>query len=220
MYIIPLDVDFLVWQIEKEKYKAEMCEILIRISALRFGTFTLTSGKLSPYYVDLRVIPSFPGAFERIQKFYHELALKDVNETKFKRIAGIPTAGIPFASVLAFLLHKPFIYIRKDAKSHGRERRVEGILHPGDSILLIDDLITSGKNLLSAAEAIRSEGGIVDDALILIDREEGGREALARAGIHLHYLINITDVARTLFKMEIITKEQMMDILKQVKESK
>ncbi len=220
MYIIPLDVDFLVWQIEKEKYKAEMCEILIRINALRFGTFTLTSGKLSPYYVDLRVIPSFPGAFERIQKFYHELALKDVKKTKFKRIAGIPTAGIPFASVLAFLLHKPFIYIRKDTKSHGRERRVEGILHPGDSILLIDDLITSGKNLLSAAEAIRSEGGIVDDALILIDREEGGREALARAGIHLHYLINITDVARTLFKMEIITKEQMMDILKQVKESK
>ena len=213
-------MDILVWHIEKEKYKAEICEILTRINALRFGTFILTGGKLSTYYVDLRVIPSFPGAFERIQKFYQELALKDVNETKFKRIAGIPTAGIPFASVLAFLLHKPFIYVRKGIKTYGRERRVEGILHPGDSVLLIDDLITSGKNLLSAAKAIRSEGGIVDDALILIDREEGGRDALAREGINLHYLINITDVAKNLFKMEIIAKEQMMDILKQVKESK
>ncbi len=210
----------MVWQIEKEKYKTEICEILTRINALRFGTFTLTGGKLSPYYIDLRIIPSFPGAFKRIQKFYQELALKDVNETKFKRIAGIPTAGIPFASVLAFSLHKPFIYIRKDIKSHGRERRVEGILHPGDSVLLIDDLITSGKNLLSAAKAIRSEGGIVDDALILIDREEGGKEALAREGIHLHYLTNITDVSEILFRMEIITKEQRMDILKQVKDSK
>ncbi len=210
----------MVWQIEKEKYKAEICEILTRINALRFGTFTLTGGKFSPYYVDLRVIPSFPGAFERIQKFYQELALNDVNESKFKRIAGIPTAGIPFASVLAFLLHKPFIYIRKNVQSPGRERRVEGILHPGDSVLLIDDLITSGKSLLTAAKVIRSEGGIVEDALILIDREEGGREALARDGIHLHYLISITDVAKTLLRMEIITKEQMMDIQNQVKESK
>ena len=210
----------MVWQIEKEKYKAEICEILTRINALRFGTFTLTGGKFSPYYVDLRVIPSFPGAFERIQKFYQELALNDVNESKFKRIAGIPTAGIPFASVLAFLLHKPFIYIRKNVQSHGRERRVEGILHPGDSVLLIDDLITSGKSLLTAAKVIRSEGGIVDDALILIDREEGGKEALAKDGIHLHYLTSITDIAKTLFRMEIITKEQMMDILNQVKESK
>jgi orotate phosphoribosyltransferase len=207
----------LVWHIQKENYKAEICKILTRINALRFGTFTLTGGKLSPYYIDLRVIPSFPGAFERIQKFYQELSINDVNENKFKRIAGIPTAGIPFASVLAFLLHKPFIYIRKGAKSYGRERRVEGILHPGDSVLLVDDLITSGKNLLSAAKAIRSEGGIVTDALILIDREEGGREALLRDGIHLHHLISITDVAQTLFRMEIITKNQMLAILGQVK---
>jgi orotate phosphoribosyltransferase len=208
------------WEKEKEKYQAELCKILTRINALRFGTFTLTGGKLSPYYVDLRIIPSFPGAFARIQDMYQELAKQDVTVSEFKRVAGIPTAGIPFASVLAFSLHKPFVYIRKGIKSYGRERRVEGILHPGDTVLLVDDLITSGKNLLSAAKALRSEGGIIKDALVLIDREEGGKEALARDGIHLHCLINMTDVARTLFRMEIITNEQMMDILAQVQESK
>ena len=204
------------WRLEKEKLKAELCEILTRINALRFGTFTLSGGKLSPYYVDLRIVPSFPGAFERIQKFYQELAKKEVKVTSFKRIAGIPTAGIPFASVLAYLLKKPFLYIRKDVKVHGRERKVEGILHPGDSVLLVDDLITSGKSLLTAAKAIRSEGGIVEDALILIDRGEGGRETLAKNGIRLHYLTNIIDVADILFRMEILTKDQMTEILRQV----
>ena len=207
------------WRLEKEKFKAELCEILTRINALRFGTFTLSGGKLSPYYVDLRVVPSFPGAFERIQKLYQELAKKEVKVTSFKRIAGIPTAGIPFASVLAYLLRKPFLYIRKDVKAHGRERKVEGILHPGDSVLLVDDLITSGNSLLTAAKAIRSEGGIVEDALILIDRGEGGRETLAKNGIHLHYLTNIIDVADILFRMEILTKDQMTEILRQVKKT-
>jgi len=202
---------------EKEKFKREICEILTRIGALRFGTFTLTGGRLSPYYVDLRIVPSFPGAFERIEKFYKEMAEKDVKLNNFKRIAGIPTAGIPFASVLAFSLYKPFLYIRKGRKSHGRERNVEGILHPGDHVLLVDDLITTGGSLISAAEAIRSEGGIVEDALILIDREEGGREVLARHGIRLHYLTSMTDVAKTLYNIETITKEQLMDILKQIK---
>ena len=209
----------LEWRLEKEKYKAELCEILTRINALRFGTFTLSGGKLSPYYVDLRIVPSFPGAFERIQKLYQELAEKEVKVTSFKRIAGIPTAGIPFASVLAYLLRKPFLYIRKDVKAHGRERKVEGILHPGDSVLLVDDLITSGNSLLTAAKAIRSEGGTVEDALILIDRGEGGRETLAKNGIRLHYLTTIIDVADILFRMEILTKDQMTEILRQVKKT-
>jgi orotate phosphoribosyltransferase len=210
-------VKILDWLGEKEKFKDELCEILTRIGALRFGVFNLTGGRLSPYYIDLRIVPSFPGAFERIENFYMEMAEKDVKLNSFKRVAGIPMAGIPFASVLAFSLRKPLLYVRKGAKSHGRERRVEGILHPGDAVLLIDDLITTGGSLLSAAEAVRSEGGIVEDALILIDREEGGREALAMRGIRLHYLTSIADAAETLFKMEAITKEQLTAILKQIK---
>lgn len=207
----------MAWTTEKEKLKAELCTLLTRIGALKFGTFTLTGGKLSPYYVDLRVVPSFPEAFKTVEDVYHNLAENEIGIEKFDRIAGIPTAGIPFASVLAFLLHKPFIYVRKEEKTHGRERRVEGILYPGDRVLLVDDLITSGGSLLNAADAIIAEGGAVEDTLVLIDREEGGREALHNKKIELSYLLTMSEVAQVLFSKEVITKDQMSSILRQIR---
>lgn len=205
------------WEKEKEKYKAEICEILTRIGALRFGIYTLASGKLSPYYIDMRIVPSFPDAFKRIEKIYRGMARNEVELGNFKRIAGIPTAGIPFASVLAFSLNKPFLYVRKEEKIHGRERKVEGILYPGDAVLLVDDLVTSGGSLITAADSIRAEGGVVKDALVLIDREEGGREFLTKHRIRLHSLINIIEAAKTLLNLEVITKEQWRSIIRQRK---
>lgn len=207
----------LAWLKEKEEFKTEICEILTRIGALKFGTFTLVGGKLSPYYIDLRIVPSIPEAFNRIGKIYVEIAKNDVGLENFTRIAGIPTAGVPFASVLAFSLSKPFLYVRKEIKTHGRERRIEGILHPGDRVLLVDDLITTGGSLLAAADAIQSEGGVVKDALVLIDREEGGKDALAKMGIQLHYLARMTEVAKFLYEIGTISREQWKDILKQIK---
>ncbi len=165
----------MAWITEKETLKAELCTLLTRIGALKFGTFTLSGGRLSTYYVDMRIVPSFPEAFETVENVYKSLAENDVGLANFTRIAGIPTAGIPFASILAYLLHKPFLYVRQEAKSHGRERRVEGILHPGDKVLVVDDLITSGGSLLNAVDAIISEGGLVENALVLIDRSSQGR---------------------------------------------
>lgn len=206
-----------MWEMEKKGYKVEICKILTRIGLLQFGTFTLVSGVLSPYYIDLRMVPSFPRAFKRIEKIYLDIAENEVKTTNFNRIAGIPTAGIPFASVLAFSLQKPLLYVRSGPKNHGRERMVEGVLLPGDVVLLVDDLITTGDSLLAAAANIRSEGGIVKDALVLIDREEGGIDALAKQKIRLHSLISISDVAEILFKKEVITEEQKNSIIRQGK---
>ena len=207
----------MVWKKEKEDFKAELCQILIRIGALKFGTFSLSGGKLSPYYVDLRIVPSIPEAFSKVGKIYVEMAKNEVGLNNFTRISGIPTAGVPFASILAFSIAKPFLYVRKDIKRHGRERKIEGILHPGDNVLLVDDLITTGGSLLTAAETIRSEGGVVKDSLVLIDRLEGGGEALSKAGIHLNYLVEMTEVIEFLYKIGTITKEQYKDVLKQIK---
>lgn len=207
----------LSWRKEKQRLKLEICKILTRIGALKFGTFSLTSGRLSPYYVDLRIVPSFPGAFQRVEKIYVEMAKNDVGLENFARVAGIPTAGLPFASVLAFSLSKPFLYARKETKTHGRERRVEGMLQPGDRVLLVDDLITTGRSLLAATDTIQSEGGIAKDALVLVDREEGGKEALAELGVKLHCLITMTEAARILHDMGTITEEQLRDIIRQVK---
>jgi orotate phosphoribosyltransferase len=141
----------------------------------------------------------------------------DIGTDRITRLAGIPTAGISLASVLAYSINKPFLYVRKEEKTYGRERRVEGILNPGDRVLLVDDLITSGRNLISAAKAIISEGGIIEDALVLIDREEGGKKVLEENEMTLHYLLKISEVAKILYNVETITKQQMNDILQQVK---
>jgi len=202
---------------ERKAMKAELCRILTKIGALKFGTFKLTSGKISPYYIDLRIVPSFPDVFKRICDLYVGLLKTELRTDNFDRIAGIPTAGIPFASLIAYQLNKPFLYIRQRVRLHGRERRIEGLLMPGDRALLIDDLITTGGSLRKAAEAIRAEGGIVTDAVVILDREEGGKKSLVEDNVKLHYLLRVSEVAEKLYEMDAIKEDQYRLILKQVK---
>lgn len=200
-----------------ESIKVEICKILNKIGALQFGVFKLTSGKISPYYVDLRIVPSFPDAFQEICNFYVNFIKEEIGVKNFERIAGIPVAGIPFASLIAYNLQKPFLYIRKGVRLHGRQRRIEGIIAPGDRVLLIDDLITTGLSLVEAAEAIIAEGGVVTDAAVLLDREEGGREKLGKSGIKLHALLRMSEIANKLYEIGTIDEEQLKTILKQIK---
>jgi len=200
--------------------KAEMAKILIKIDALKFGVFKLTSGKASPYYIDLRVVPSFPDAFTEICNFYAEQITSQIGLKNFDRIAGVPIAGIPFASQIAYNLRKPFLYVRKGIRRHGRKRRVEGILVSGDKVLIVDDLVTTGLTLRKATEAIRAEGGIVDKAVAFLDREEGGKEKLAKHGIQLHTLLKISEVAKILYETDAIDQESYKTITKQIKKEK
>jgi len=202
---------------EKEEMKAELCRILVKIGALKFGTFKLTSGRTSPYYIDLRIVPSFPDAFQRICELYLNVIKGDLKVNEFQRIAGIPTAGIPFASVIAYRLGKPFLYVRTHVRLRGRERRIEGMVMPGDRVLLVDDLITTGRSLRRSAAAVRAEGGVVTDAVVLLDREEGGRERLAKEDVTLHYLLRVSEAADRLYEMGVITEGHLKTILKQVK---
>lgn len=203
-----------------EASNVELARLMLKTGAVKFGVFTLTSGRLSPYYVDLRVIPSYPSALRRVVDMYQRVVEEDVGLDVVDRVAGVPTAGMPFASIIAYNNMKPFLYVRKEVKPHGRERRIEGVLKPGDRVLIVDDLATTGKSGLSAVEAIQAEGGVVEHVVVLVDREEGAAEALAERGVKLHPVIGIGDLADRLVEIGAITEEQRREILAQREKKK
>lgn len=193
----------------------EFSDILLRTGSLKFGTFKLASGILSPYYVDLRLIPGDPEAFRRAISFYRAVIEPNLAK-KIQRLAGIPTAGIAYAAVLAFDLSKPLLYVRKERKEHGRERRIEGLLQPGDKILVLDDVATTGTNIIEAVESIRAEGGVVEDAVVLLDREQGAEENLRKVGVKLHAFTTIRHVADKLLAIGTIDEAQHKEIVEQI----
>lgn len=193
----------------------ELCDILLKTDSLRFGTFKLASGILSPYYIDLRLIPGDPEAFRRVIGFYSSVLEAGVLK-KTQRLAGIPTAGIAYAAVLAFNLNKPMLYIRKEVKEHGRGRRIEGLLRPGERVVVLDDVITTGKNIVEAVDAIRSEGGVAEDAVVLLDRKQGGEKNLAKVGVKLHSFTTIRRVADVLLDRGTLDEVQHKEIMQQM----
>ncbi len=204
----------------KESILLEICQILKKTNAIEFGAFKLPSGKITPYYINLRVVPSFPDAFTKISKIIIEFIRNEIGLEKFDRIAGIPTAGLPLSAITAYNLKKPFLYVRQKRKLRGRERRVEGVLMPGDIVLLMDDLVTTGLSLRKSALAVRAEGGIVSDAFVLLDREEGGKEKLADINVNLHAVLGIKDIAHKLYEINVIGDDELKIILSQVKASR
>ena len=202
-----------------ETTKLEIAKILHKADALQFGLYKLTNGKLSPYYIDLRIIPSLPTAYKQICNYYTQAITQKIGLKNFDRIAGIPIAGIPFASQIAYNLQKPLIYTRKTTRLHGRQRRIEGILVSGDKVLIIDDLVTTGLTIQKAAQAITAEGGIVTQAIALLDRQEGAKQKLAKHNIQLHTLLKITDVAQALYEIGAIDTENLKTIKKQIKKT-
>lgn len=202
---------------EAQEKKDEMANILFKLDAIQFGVFKLSSGKASPYYVDLRVIPSFPDAFREICDFSDQFITSQIGTKNFDRIAGVPLTGIIFASQVAYNLKKPFLYLRKGVRLRGRERRVEGVLVTGERVLLIDDLVTTGLTLKKAAEAVRAEGGVVTDAVVFLDREEGAGVQLEKSGIKLHSVLKISEIANVLYDSGVMDEESLKIIQKQVK---
>ena len=204
------------WSERKRLLAEEAVKILFKRGAILFGDFTLTSGIKSPYYIDLRVIPSYPEDFDRICSIYAEVVKNEIDN--IDKIAGVPTAGIPFATLVAYKLGKPLIYVRKEVeRGHGRGKLVEGVLHKGERVVLIDDVATTGGSLILTANSVLSAGGEVAGAVVLIDREQGASEALERAGLKLHCLVKISDAAKILLRNGMIDEKMYEDLMKMVK---
>ncbi|MCP8310462.1 MAG: orotate phosphoribosyltransferase [Candidatus Methylarchaceae archaeon HK01M] len=205
------------WDDRRLELIEELGKVLIKTGALRFGTFKLTSGRMSSYYIDLRIIPSYPEVFSKTIDVFVEALKNMVGLGKFDAIGGIPTAGLTYATAVAYNLKKPFIYVRKETRKHGVLKRVEGLLPPGWRVVILDDLITTGNSILRTAKAIREEGGIIEDALVLIDRMEGGKERLVVSNVKLRAIANITEISDFLYDKGIIGSDERMAIYNMVK---
>lgn len=192
--------------------KKKISKILYEIGAIKFGEFKLVSGKMSPYYIDLRIVPSFPDAYDFITDAYVEKIKEELRPDGNEVLVGVPTAGIPLASLVAYKMKLPMAYVRKKVKEHGTGKRVEGVIKPDQRVIVIDDLITSGGSNLEVVSALREEGFNANDVVLLVDRMQGGVERLEGEGITVRPIMTVLEIVDNLEEDGTIPEEQAKTI--------
>lgn len=177
---------------------------LFDIGCLLFGDYVQASGATFSYYIDLRRIISNPQIFHQVLNAYAEV----LTPLTFERIAGIPYGSLPTATGLSLLLHYPMIYPRKEVKAHGTRRLIEGNYHQGEKVVVVDDILISGKSAIEGAEKLQSAGLAVEDIVVFIDHEKGVKDKLKAKGYNAYSVLGISEITQTLYEAGRITEEQ------------
>lgn len=183
---------------------ASLADNLLSAGCIKFGSFTLKSGLISPIYIDLRHIISHPKLLSQVAESYQLL----ITNLQFTRIAGLPYAAIPIATAISLQGNYPMIYPRKETKTYGTKADIEGEYHAGETVLIIDDLATTGGSKFEAIEKLTSAGLIVKDIVVLIDRQSGAKESLGQAGYNLHAVLTIADLLNYWEENDVIDSER------------
>ncbi len=189
--------------LEKHPYQDIILQ-LYDIGCILFGEYVQASGAKFPYYIDLRTIISNPQIFHQILNAYADI-LKDLS---FDRIAGIPYGSLPTATGLALRLNHPMIFPRKEVKAHGTRRLIEGHFEPGETIVVVDDILISGKSAMEGAQKLKSAGLKVEDIVVFIDHEQGVKDRLRDNGYRAHSVLTISEITETLYQAGRINEEQ------------
>ncbi len=180
----------------------ELALELFEIQAIKFGSFTLKSGVTSPIYLDLRLIISYPGLLNRISEMLWERAAT----CAFDLVCGVPYTALPLATCLSVMHDVPMILRRKEVKDYGTKKRIEGVFQPGQTCLIIEDVITSGGSILETCQSLKEEGLVVNDAIVIVDREQGAKANLAAQGIRAQALIKLSEIVTMLYDAEKIDR--------------
>ncbi len=202
-----------LWTSDVCLLKPHPCQDLILqlydIGCLVFGEYVQASGATFSYYIDLRKIISNPQVFNRVLSYYGEILKK----LTFDRIAGIPYGSLPTATGLSLLLQRPMIFPRKEVKAHGTRRLIEGNFAPGEKVVVVDDVLISGKSAIEGAEKLQSAGLIVKDIVVLIDHEAGVMERLQDQGYRGYAVIKLSEITETLYSAGRLNQEQYQMLL-------
>lgn len=203
-------------QFELYDYQREVvASDIFDIGAIKFGAFRLKlhethpDAPLSPFYIDLRLFRSFP--IQR--KTAANLLRKYIAEQKIELdiYADIPTAITPLVTSLSDMTGVGFIS-PKIAKTHGLTGKIDGVCEKEQKVLLIDDIVTKADSKIEAAEVLKKNGLVVSDILVLVDREQGGKEALAQAGYKLHSIFRFSEMLEMYVETEKISQAQYDEI--------
>lgn len=198
------------------EFVKEFATFLHQSGIIKFGDFTLASGKKSSYYVDLRLVPSHPHQFRRMIKHLQNLISEQIGFDNIDSIASVPTGGLVIASALAYELVKPLVYVRSQAKEYGTGKLVEGIVKPDMKILLIDDVATTGGSVINGIRELKKSGAKIDYVYVIVNRQEGADSALQKEGVKLHHLLDIVEIAKILHQQKLVDDSVLDKVQKQV----
>ena len=201
------------------EFVKEFATFLYKNDIIKFGNFTLASGKDSSYYIDLRLVPSFPHEFRKMIKSLQNLIIEKIGLDNFESFASVPTGGLVITSALAIEVVKPLIYVRNKPKEHGTTKSIEGKTSVGMKVVMVDDVITTGTSVLNGIKQLKESGLSVSDTFVIINRLEGADKAFNDIGVRIHQLTDILEITNILFQEKLISEEIFEKVKKQTSQS-
>ncbi len=194
----------------------EFSTFLHKNKIIRFGDFTLASGKKSSYYVDLRLVSSYPHEFRKMVKYLQNEIIKDIGLDKFDSLVSVPTGGLVIASALAIETVKPLIYVRSKPKDYVTSKSVEGKIVEGMKVVMIDDVATTGGSVVNGIMSLKEAKIKVEDAYVIVNRMEGADKALKDQGVTLHSITNVMQITKSLHEQNLVGDDVLQKIQEQI----
>ena len=201
------------------EFVKEFAIFLHQNDIIKFGDFTLASGKKSSYYIDLRLVASFPHIFRKMTKNLQKLVSEKTGLDNFDSLVAVPTGGLVIGSALAIETVKPLIYVRDKPKDYGTTKSIEGKIFSGMKVVLIDDVITTGNSVINGIKQLKDAGLSISDVYVIINRLEGANNTLELEKVNLYQLTDVLEITTILFQEKLVSKEILDKINNQISQN-